>query len=70
MMGAAATWLEVKLAAAVAPESQWAWATSGLPLALMPALTADQRKPRGRVGTVLIEVKSINCVEENGRRQR
>jgi hypothetical protein len=47
--GAATTWLAVKSAAAVAPVSQTARATSGLPLVLMPAVTEDQRKPRGRV---------------------
>ena len=39
--GAATTWLRVNRAAAVAPPVQMARATSGLPLALMPALTED-----------------------------
>src|SRR5579875_920454 len=38
------------MAAALAPPSHTASARSGLPLALMPAVTADQRKPSGRSG--------------------
>jgi hypothetical protein len=47
--GAATTWLLVNIAAALAPPSHTASATSGLPEALMPAVTADQRNPSGRV---------------------
>jgi hypothetical protein len=36
------------MAAAFAPPSQTASPTSGLPEALRPAVTADQRNPRGR----------------------
>jgi len=69
--GAATSWLLVKQAAALAGVSQTASATSGLPLALMPALVEDQRKPRGRVELdAFIEVKSINRYEENRQRQR
>src|ERR1700761_5033694 len=48
MIGAAATWLLVNMAAPFAPPSHTASATSGLPEALSPAVTADQRKPSGR----------------------
>jgi hypothetical protein len=48
MTGAATTWLLVNIAAAFAPPSHTASATSGLPEALRPAVTADQRKPSGR----------------------
>jgi hypothetical protein len=41
VIGAATTWLLVNIAAATAPPSQYASATSGLPLALMPAVTDD-----------------------------
>jgi len=53
--GAATTWLRVKSAAALAPPSQTASATSGLPEAFMPAVVEDQRKPRGRE-VLLIEL--------------
>jgi hypothetical protein len=45
--GAATSWFEVNIAAAIAGVSATANATSGLPLALMPAMAEDQRKPRG-----------------------
>src|SRR6202012_4911172 len=48
MIGAATTWLLVNMAATFAPPSHTASATSGLPEALSPAVTADQRKPSGR----------------------
>ena len=46
--GAATTRLRVNMAAALAPSGASASATSLRPLALMPALVADQRNPRGR----------------------
>src|SRR6202044_3134221 len=48
VMGAATTWLLVYITPASAGVSQADNARSGLPLALMPARTADQRNPSGR----------------------
>src|SRR5579864_737825 len=45
--GAATTWLRVKTAAADAPSGISARATSGLPLALIPAVAEEKRKPWG-----------------------
>src|SRR5215469_3158364 len=61
MTGAATTWLLVNIAATLAPPSHTASATSGLPEALMPAVTADQRKPRGRefAGEVVLTEKIL-----------
>src|SRR5581483_5306137 len=60
---AATTWLLVNIAAAFAPPSQRARATSGLPEAFMPAVTADQRKPRGRecAGEVSLTNRLYRC---------
>src|SRR5581483_9900962 len=60
---AATTWLLVNIAAAFAPPSQRARATSGLPEAFMPAVTADQRKSRGRecAGEVSLTNRLYRC---------
>ena len=47
--GAATTWLRVHMAAALAPRGATAMARSGLPLCLIPAVTAPQPKPSGNV---------------------
>ncbi len=49
MTGAATTWFEVNMAAALAPVGQRASARSGLPLALIPAVADAHWKPRGRL---------------------
>jgi hypothetical protein len=46
-MGAAATRLVVKTAAAVVPEEQLTRAKSGRPLAFIPAATAENENPDG-----------------------
>jgi hypothetical protein len=56
VMGAATSWLLVNMAAAGAGVSQTAMATSGVPEALRPAVAEDQRKPRGRLMS-LIEIR-------------
>src|SRR5690242_19629442 len=48
-MGAAATRLDVNMAAPMVPVSATATARSGLPLALIPAVVAPHRKPAGRL---------------------
>jgi hypothetical protein len=53
-MGAAANWLVVNMAAALAPASMRSSAMSGAPLDLMPALTLAAVKPRGQSGAVVM----------------
>ena len=61
-IGAATTRLEVNIAEAVAPAGATATARSGLPLALMPAVVAPQRKPVGTFGASECEAEEADAV--------
>src|SRR5690348_1690658 len=63
MSGAATTWLRVNMAAAEAPSGAMASARSGLPLAFIPAVQDEKKKPFGSDSTVGVEISCSTFLE-------